>query len=283
MSFILEALKKSEQQRQQQESSPQKKRKRTISLQSQQSDRRLLYWALAGALSLTLFGGWWFYGKAAATHEQPPAMDRTMNAPSAQNPPASPEVSVASPAVASPAVASPSVASAPQQTAVAATSPTKPIEPSAGAVTPVQTALAAEPAPVPSVYAAAPSRPVKKASAKRAKPAVEVQRDKPVAEEFLATDEQVATASTEQTQLRALGERPLYQDLSKGLRDRMPPMSMSMHFYNKDPNRRLVRINDRLLHEGDWVDRDLQLVEITVSGATLEFLGKTFILPSNRR
>ena len=53
--------------RQQQESPPQKVRKRTISLQSQRSDRRLLYWALASALSLTLFGGWWFYSKAAAT------------------------------------------------------------------------------------------------------------------------------------------------------------------------------------------------------------------------
>jgi general secretion pathway protein B len=99
----------------------------------------------------------------------------------------------------------------------------------------------------------------------------------------LAIGEHVATVNIEQPQQRALGEISLYQDLSKGLRDRMPPMSMSMHFYNKSPERRLVRINDRLLHEGDWADRDLQLVEITVSGATLEFLGKSFEMRSARR
>jgi hypothetical protein len=274
MSFILEALKKSEQQRQQQNTSPQKVRKRTISLQSQRSDRRLLYWALAGALSLTLFGGWWFYGKAAATPEQPPAMDRSTNAPSTLNPPATPAAVVASPAT----------ASAPQQITVAASSPTKPVEPSAGSGSPEQTTLVAEPAPVPNIYVAAPKSPVKKTATKRAKPAVEVQRDNPVAAtEVLAIGEHVATVNIEQPQQRALGEIPLYQDLSKGLRDRMPPMSMSMHFYNKSPERRLVRINDRLLHEGDWADRDLQLVEITVSGATLEFLGKSFEMRSARR
>ena len=63
----------------------------------------------------------------------------------------------------------------------------------------------------------------------------------------------------------------------------MPPMSMSMHFYNKDPDLRLVRSNDLLLHEGDWVDRDLQLVEITSTGATLDFLGKSFEMRSARR
>ena len=76
---------------------------------------------------------------------------------------------------------------------------------------------------------------------------------------------------------------PLYSELPGGLRGRMPAINMNMHFYNKEPNRRLVRINDLLLHEGDWVARDLQLVEISGDGATLDFLGKTFILPRNRR
>lgn len=100
---------------------------------------------------------------------------------------------------------------------------------------------------------------------------------------MLAIDEHVATVSIEQPQLRDSGDIPLYQELSEELRDRMPPMSMSMHFYNKDPDRRLLRINDLLLHEGDWVDRDLQLVEITGTGATLDFLGKSFEMRSARR
>jgi hypothetical protein len=44
-----------------------------------------------------------------------------------------------------------------------------------------------------------------------------------------------------------------------------------------------VRINDRLLREGDWVGRDMELVEITPTGVILDFLGKSFeLLGSNR-
>jgi hypothetical protein len=56
-----------------------------------------------------------------------------------------------------------------------------------------------------------------------------------------------------------------------------------MHFYNSEPNRRLVRINDQLLREGDWVSRDLELVEITQNGVVLDFLGTAFELRGSKR
>jgi general secretion pathway protein B len=63
----------------------------------------------------------------------------------------------------------------------------------------------------------------------------------------------------------------------------MSPLAMSMHFYNSEPNRRLVRINDQLLREGDWVSRDLELVEIAPNGVILDFLGTSFELPASKR
>ena len=71
MSFILEALKKSEQQRQQKNASQQKVRKRTLSLPSHQSNRRL-YWILTGLLSIALLCGWWLYSNTEQSLEQPP-------------------------------------------------------------------------------------------------------------------------------------------------------------------------------------------------------------------
>lgn len=76
---------------------------------------------------------------------------------------------------------------------------------------------------------------------------------------------------------------PLYLDMSWELRDRIPRLTMSMHFYTTNPDRRLVRINNYLLHEGDWVNPDLQVVEITPTGATLDFLGKFFEMRSPSR
>ena len=73
---------------------------------------------------------------------------------------------------------------------------------------------------------------------------------------------------------------PLYSDLSMGLRERMPHLDMSMHFYTPVSERRLVRINNRLLREGDWVSGEVEIVEITPTGVILNFLGKDFKLRS---
>jgi general secretion pathway protein B len=63
----------------------------------------------------------------------------------------------------------------------------------------------------------------------------------------------------------------------------MPRLTMSMHFYTTNPDRRLVRINNHLLHEDDWVNRDLQVIEITPTGATLDFMGKLFNMQNSSR
>lgn len=71
---------------------------------------------------------------------------------------------------------------------------------------------------------------------------------------------------------------PRYRDLSPALRGQLPPLTLSMHFYIEDPQRRLVRINDQLLHEGDWAAEDVLIAEIVESGVVLDFSGRLFEL-----
>lgn len=244
MSFILEALKKSERQRQGQNGSELKVRKRTLSLTSNQPARRYL-WLLTGLLPLLLLCGWWLFSAMDATLEKPAEQFLATSAP---------------------------LSSLPKETESPVASSTQP------------SVAVAESAPVPSLYISPPAVAASTTSAQDSLPAAEPRRlDVVAATESIKTDKAVATVISEKSQLRASDKRPLYLDLSRDLRDRMPPLAMSMHFYNREPNRRLVRINDRLLREGDLVSRDLELVEITPTGVILDFLGKVFELPGSGR
>ncbi len=249
MSFILEALKKSEQQRQEKNASEQKVRKRTLSLTSSQPGRNY-YWLLAALLPLVLLCGWWLYSETNSTRKRLAEQSLATSAPLVSQ----------SKEAESPVILPATLASATQQP------------------------VAAEPAPVPSIYISPPVVPAKTKSVKDYELAAESRRlDAVAATEIITIDKPVATVVIEQSQPQASDGLPLYTDLSRELRDRMPALVMSMHFYNREPNRRLVRINDRLLHEGDLVSQNLELVEITPTGVILDFLGKAFKLPGSHR
>jgi general secretion pathway protein B len=242
MSFILEALKKSEQQRQQKNASQQKVRKRTLSLPSHQSNRRL-YWILTGLLSITLLCGWWLYSNTEQSLEQPPVANQRAIVPS----PSQPEVSKPVVTTPTPAAIASAVASDPQRSVLT-------VEPA-----PVPRVIVSPPAPLPQT---SPTVPISKQSQE---PAPELD-------------------TIDRIQLKPIPTQlPLYLDLSRELRDRMPNLAMSMHYYTTNPDRRLVRINNQLLHEDDWVDQDLQIIEITPTGATLDFMGKLFEMRSPSR
>lgn len=257
MSFILEALKKSEQQRQQQDTSPQKVRKRTLSLSSHRS-ARWPYWLVAGSLSLAILSGWWLYRQSEPTPEPSSMLNRPLSA----------SVVLSPPEVVEPKVAPP-------------------------ASVPRLPAAAAAPAPVPRDVVSYPPVLSSKASAKSYEPAAKPRRmDASTAKQTIKVDEQVATVVINQSQSQNIDampsepmsvQLPRYLDLSRELNDLMPRLTMSMHFYTTTPGQRLVRINNRLLHEGDWLGSDLQIVEITATGANLDFLGKLFEMRSPRR
>jgi len=245
MSFILEALKKSEQQRQQGDAPPQV-RKRTLSMKTRRPGRQT-YWFLIVAVALVLCVTLWFYS--------------TTGMPTGQN--------IASDPVVTPAASL-------NQSRVVDQGTNKKAEAAirTQAVQPVEKRDVTRRLPSASIpdYASEPVIQEPKQSA-----LVSVKTEK--------VTQPVVTVVIEQAEPQAATaeELPFYLDLSRGLREQMPRLSMSMHFYTDNPGRRLVRINDRLLHEGDWVSDDLQVVEITPSGANLDLLGKAFEMRSPSR
>lgn len=268
MSFILEALKKSEQQRQQQNPPSKKVHKRILSLQASPSGSRLFPWLVFGLLSLILFSGWWYYTQTDATQASPSEVIQSTNSAHTQKV-ATSDTATNNPTetnAPTPEILQPEIAKTAPQTASAAPQP----------------AITVEPAPVP--------RSLGSPTAKQSAPLsgrLFSTADRKI-QTIEAPVETVVIAQPEPQELSNESfnpdstRLPLYSDLSSELRNRIAPVNMSMHFYNKDPNRSLVRINDRLLREGDWVSRELELVEITPAGVILGFNGKIFELHSAR-
>ena len=75
-------------------------------------------------------------------------------------------------------------------------------------------------------------------------------------------------------------EEPLqnYLELPFMIKQKLPPLKISLHFYNSTPGRRLVRINDQILRENDSIDNELSVEEITSTSVILNYDGDLFEL-----
>ncbi|MFC1780034.1 general secretion pathway protein GspB [Thermodesulfobacteriota bacterium] len=268
MSFILEALKKSEQQRQQKNPPSKKGHKRILSLQASPSGGRLFPWLVFGLLSLIVFSGGWYYTQTDATQMSPSEVIQSTNSAHTQKV-ATSDTETNNPAetnTPTPVILQPEIAKAAPQTASAAPQPAITVEPA-----PVPRSLGS-----PTTTQSAPLSGRIFSTADRKIQTIEAPVETVVIAQPEPQEPSNEAFNPDSTRL------PLYSDLSSELRNRIAPVNMSMHFYNKDPNRSLVRINDRLLREGDWVSRELELVEITPAGVILGFKGKIFELHSAR-
>lgn len=65
-------------------------------------------------------------------------------------------------------------------------------------------------------------------------------------------------------------------DLPLAIQQELPPMSISVHAYSGKAGDRLVGINNRLLHEGEEAAPGLRLEQITQDGMILSFKGYNF-------
>lgn len=72
---------------------------------------------------------------------------------------------------------------------------------------------------------------------------------------------------------------PTLRELDAGLRSELPPLRVTMHVYNADPERRFVLIDGRRYTEGSKLSAELELVEIRREGSVLGFRGRQFLLP----
>lgn len=205
MSFILDALKKSEERRQQSETTPQV-RQRVMSVSTTSMSRRVMLVVFL-VVPLALVAGWWLRG----TTEKPSVQ---------QNLPVD-------------------------------------AEPVLDAERPASPVVDKEPVTMPDTEPNSAAE-------------IETVAVKRMSEPDLSLPQQGEPQETKPLLL--------YRDLPPALREQMPPLTLSMHFFADDPQRRLVRVNGQLLHEGDSLAGDIDIVEIIETGIVLDFTGLQFVL-----
>ena len=69
---------------------------------------------------------------------------------------------------------------------------------------------------------------------------------------------------------------PHQRQLDYDLQSRLPAMDVSVHMYSATPSSRLVRINNTIYREGDLIDSELKLEEITQDGLILSIRDTRF-------
>lgn len=263
MSFILDALRKSEAER---------RRGEVPGLRDNfgsAAPRRRSIWPilLTSALLLNgaVFGGWLLLRQ-----EKPPLaetssgeLDRILAAKSARPEPLkNPATEPATPArEAEPAV--PAAAAKPV--------PKPPVEPAQPAIsTRAESPPASAPAPAATETPAATAEIAAFEEAGDAEPPVQVQ---PPPAEARATVAAPAKAES----------FPLLSELPANVRTGLPGLNLQLHFFSPEPARRLVRLNGFNLREGDRGGDDLSVEEITPDGIRLSCRGVRFFLPTARR
>ena len=65
-------------------------------------------------------------------------------------------------------------------------------------------------------------------------------------------------------------------ELPASLQSQIPKITITVHAYSAKPAERLVGINDRLLREGDSLEPDLRVEQITPDGMNLSYKGTHF-------
>ena len=64
---------------------------------------------------------------------------------------------------------------------------------------------------------------------------------------------------------------PLLQDLPATVRKSLPPLQLAGHVYAQNPAKRLIIINNRICREGDMVENELYLDQIIWEGVVLRY------------
>ena len=77
----------------------------------------------------------------------------------------------------------------------------------------------------------------------------------------------------EHGQTSAAKEIPLFGALPQSLRQRLPELSIAFLAYSKRPSERIVSINGRILREGQTIAENLTIEKITSAGAVLNYMG----------
>ena len=249
MSFILDALKKSESDRQRR-SGP-----ALFEVKVAPPRTRLPLWAVAIVALLVVNLGiamWMVLRHAPSTSTPAPTAAATAAsvAPAAPTAPASPPAATAAPvAPAAPAgIAGPPAATAAATRVAAASAPL----PATAA-----THTADLPAPAPAASVAGEPNP----------------------EDYAPAEDSASTRPANHVQRGTAAGVPLYQDAASTPGTRIPQLRLDLHVFAARPQDRFVMINMHKLREGDSLPEGVRLESITPEGAVLSYNGSRFLLP----
>jgi len=67
-----------------------------------------------------------------------------------------------------------------------------------------------------------------------------------------------------------------FEDLPPDIKRKVPELVFAGHTYSQDPSQRMIIINNSIKREGDPIDPEMRLIEITWGGVVIEFEGSTF-------
>jgi len=71
-----------------------------------------------------------------------------------------------------------------------------------------------------------------------------------------------------------------WRQLPAGVQRELPQLKFSVHIYSRQPASRMVKVNGRMLREGDLISGQVRLDEITRSGVILTYKGYRFRMSS---
>jgi general secretion pathway protein B len=245
MSFILDALKKSESDRQRQ-SGP-----ALFEVKVAPPRNRLPLWAIAVAvlLAVNLVIVGWLLLRRSSAHA---------------------EASVVAAATAAPLAGAPAMAAAAPP--VSAPSPLP--------VAPAPAAPLSTPVPAPTVSAVPASATGAQAAAAAAAAALRPGRaDEAPSAEDLAPAAEPVPALGSHVRRGTVDGVPLYQDWAATPGSQVPPLRLDLHVYAPRPEERFVMINMKKLREGDSLPEGVRVESITPEGAVLSYSGSRFLLP----
>jgi general secretion pathway protein B len=248
MSFILDALKKSESDRQRQ-SGP-----ALFEVRVAPPRTRLPLWAFAVAALLVVNLGivlWMLMHRGA--HDEPVTTAAAAPAASVQSAPSAAPVPV-------PVAAPQSVQPTPQASAAPA------------ATTQAQSAPIALPAPP--AQTQAPSAPP--AAASQTSGPSESQQNPA---DYAPAEESAGSTPLNHVRRGTVAGVPLYQDAALIPGSQLPPLRLDFHMYAPQAKDRFVMINMHKLHEGDATPEGVHVDSITPDGAILSVNGSRFLLP----
>lgn len=81
-----------------------------------------------------------------------------------------------------------------------------------------------------------------------------------------------------ETTISVVDDLPRVDQLPALTLTRLPSMTFSAHMYSSNRDTRWVRVNGKQLFEGEWIERELQLVNIEPQRVVLSFQGELFTM-----